>query len=58
MTDIVLDRNIINKLKQLLFQNKKYIKRYYTDLNYISYNNKDLIKNTWNKLPEKKLFLH
>jgi hypothetical protein len=48
--------NIINQLKQLLFQNKKYIKRYYTDLNYISYNNKDLIKNTWNQLPEKKLF--
>jgi hypothetical protein len=47
--------NIIKKLKELFFQNKKYIKRYYTDLNYISYNNKDIIKNTWSKLPEKKL---
>ena len=48
--------NIIKQLKELLFQKKRYIKRYYMDLNYMSYNNKDLVKNTWNKLPEKKLF--
>jgi hypothetical protein len=46
---------IISKLRELFFQNKKYIKRYYTDLNYISYNNKDLIKNTWGKLKQQKL---
>jgi hypothetical protein len=54
-----LERNeylgIISKLRELFFQNKKYIKRYYTDLNYISYNNKDLVKNTWSKLNQQKL---
>ncbi len=40
----------INKLRELLFQNKKYMKKYYSELNYISYNNKNLVQKTWTSM--------
>lgn len=40
----------IRKLKDLLFMNRKSLKRYYSDLNLISYNNKDIVLETWASL--------
>jgi len=40
----------INYLKKEMYRNNKFIKRYYTDINLISYNNKDMIKETWKNL--------
>lgn len=40
----------LESLKKILFQNRKGIKRYYKDINLISYNNKDLILKTWKSL--------
>lgn len=34
-------------LKNMIFQNDKFMKRYQNDINIMSYNNKDMIKNTW-----------
>ncbi len=45
--------NTVKNLRELLFQNRKYMKRYYDELNYISYNNKDLIQKTWSSLKNK-----
>ncbi len=42
----------INYLKTSMFQNNKFIKRYQNDINIISYNNKDMIKETWKSLKE------
>ena len=47
----------VKKLKELLFQNKKYMKRYYSELNYISYNNKDLVQKTWSLLKQNQQFI-
>jgi len=40
----------IKKLKDLLFINRRSLKRYYSDLNLISYNNKDIVLETWASL--------
>lgn len=40
----------LESLKKILFQNRKGMKRYYKDINLISYNNKDLILKTWKSL--------
>jgi hypothetical protein len=40
----------IKKLKDLLFLNRRSLKRYYSDLNLISYNNKDIVLETWASL--------
>jgi hypothetical protein len=40
----------IKNLRNLLFTNKKCSKRYYQDLNLISYNNKDMVLETWASL--------
>ena len=40
----------INYLKKEMYRNNKFIKRYYSDINLISYNNKDMIKETWKNL--------
>ena len=40
----------MERLKKILFQSKKGIKKYYSDINILSYNNKDLIQETWNGL--------
>ncbi len=40
----------INYLKTMMIQNNKFIKRYQNDINIISYNNKDMVKETWNSL--------
>jgi hypothetical protein len=40
----------IKKLKDLLFMNRRSLKRYYSDLNLISYNNKDIVLETWASL--------
>jgi hypothetical protein len=40
----------IDRLKEILFNNKKGIKKYYSEINLLSYNNKDLIQDTWNSL--------
>ena len=40
----------INYLKINMLSNIKYNKRYQTDINLISYNNKDMIKDTWKSL--------
>ena len=42
--------NTINRMKDILFNNKRGIKKYYSDINLLSYNNKDLIQDTWNSL--------
>jgi hypothetical protein len=45
--------NYTDKLKTLkdqLFMNRKSLKRYYIDLNLISYNNRDLVFETWTSL--------
>ncbi len=45
--------NYMDKLKTLkdqLFMNRKSLKRYYIDLNLISYNNRDLVFETWASL--------
>ena len=42
----------INELRSILFQNRKYMKRYRNDINLISYNNKDIILDTWKSLKE------
>lgn len=42
----------INYLKTMMFQNNKFIKRYQNDINIISYNNKDMIRETWKSLKE------
>lgn len=40
----------INYLKTLMYQNNKFKKRYKSDINLISYNNKDMVKETWKNL--------
>ena len=40
----------LDNLKNILFQNRKGIKRYYKEINLISYNNKDIILETWASL--------
>jgi hypothetical protein len=40
----------LETLKNLLFQNKRGLKKYYNELNLLSYNNKDLIIETWASL--------
>ena len=40
----------LETLKNLLFQNKRGLKKYYNELNLLSYNNKDLIIETWTSL--------
>ncbi len=42
----------INYLRNKIFQNSKFLKRYQNDINIISYNNKDMVKNTWKCLKE------
>lgn len=42
--------NDVERLKKILFNNKKGIKKYYSEINLLSYNNKDLIQDTWNGL--------
>ncbi len=39
-------------LRNMVFQNDKFMKRYQNDINIMSYNNKDMIKNTWKCLKE------
>ncbi len=40
----------IKTLKDLLFRNRKGMKKYYSELNIISYNNKDIVLETWASL--------
>ena len=40
----------LNELKNILFMSKKGLKVYYNELNLLSYNNKDLIYETWTGL--------
>ncbi len=42
----------ISYLRNMIFQNDKFMKRYQNDINIMSYNNKDMIKNTWKCLKE------
>jgi hypothetical protein len=42
--------NKINYLKTSIFENNNFMKRYQNDINLISYNNKELIKETWKNL--------
>lgn len=37
----------IDRLKEILFNNKKGIKKYYSEINLLSYNNKELVQDTW-----------
>ena len=41
---------IVDRLKNVLFINKKGMKKYYNDINLISYNNKELVLETWKDL--------
>ena len=40
----------VERLKNTLFLSKKGIKKYYSEINLLSYNNKDLVQETWNGL--------
>lgn len=40
----------IQTLKDLLFKNRKSMKKYYSELNILSYNNKDIVLETWASL--------
>ncbi len=40
----------VERLKNILFLNKKGIKKYYSGINLLSYNNKELVQETWNGL--------
>ncbi len=40
----------IKNLKDFLFRNRKSMKRYYQELNLLSYNNKDMVMETWASL--------
>jgi len=40
----------ISYLRNMIFQNEKFMKRYQNDINIMSYNNKDMVKNTWKNL--------
>jgi hypothetical protein len=42
--------DVVERLKNVLFTGKKAIKKYYNEINLLSYNNKDLIIDTWNYL--------
>jgi hypothetical protein len=43
-------REKLESLKKILFQNRKGMKRYYKEINLISYNNKEIIFETWASL--------
>lgn len=40
----------VERLKNTLFLSKKGIKKYYSEINLLSYNNKELVQETWNGL--------
>ena len=40
-------QNKIDYLKKTIFQNTKFIKRYQSDINLMSYNKKDMVQETW-----------
>ncbi len=40
----------VDRLKNTLFLSKKGIKKYYSEINLLSYNNKELVQETWNGL--------
>ncbi len=40
----------VDRLKKTLFLSKKGIKKYYSEINLLSYNNKELVQETWNGL--------
>lgn len=42
--------DVVERLKNILFNEKRGIKKYYNEINLLSYNNKDLILDTWNSL--------
>ena len=42
--------DVVERLKNILFNEKRGIKKYYNEINLLSYNNKDLIMDTWNSL--------
>jgi hypothetical protein len=42
----------INYLKENIFSNNKIMKRYKNDINVISYNNKDMVQETWKSLKD------
>lgn len=46
-------KNKIDYLKTSIFENNNFMKRYQNDINLISYNNKELIKETWKNLKPK-----
>ena len=41
---------MVERLKNVLFVHKKGLRKYYSEINLLSYNNKDLIQETWNGL--------
>ena len=45
-------KNKIQYLRDNIFQNNKFMKRYLSDINLISYNNKEMIQDTWKSLRE------
>jgi hypothetical protein len=42
--------DVVERLKNILFNEKRGIKKYYNEINLLSYNNKDLILDTWDSL--------
>ena len=45
-----IKKSLEKKLKNLLLTEKKCVKRYYQELNLLSYNNKDMVMDTWTSL--------
>ncbi len=46
-TERIIYKNKLDELKTVLFKNKKGLKKYYNEINLLSYNNKDLVYQTW-----------
>ena len=42
--------DVVERLKNFLFNEKRGLNKYYNEINLLSYNNKDLILNTWDSL--------
>ncbi len=42
--------SVVERLKKILFTSKRGIKKYYNEINLLSYNNKEMVYNTWKDL--------
>lgn len=43
-------KEVVERIKNVLFKGKRGNKKYYSEINLLSYNNKELVQETWNSL--------